>query len=327
MPNGRRVNDSATLERIRKLAVPPAYTKVWICPDPQGHLQATGLDARGRKQYRYHAKWREVRDTHKFERMMEFGKTLPRIHRRVARDLKLAGMPREKVLATLVRLLESTLIRVGNVEYARTNHSYGLTTLRNHHVKLKGNVVRFRFRGKHGIQHEVKVEDPRAAKVVRGCLDLPGQELFEYLDEDGEVRDVGSSDVNEYLREVSGESFTAKDFRTWHATSEALEALAGQPFNNAREAKEKLKQVLQAVANRLGNTPTMCRKCYINPVVVDAFLAGELRQNTLRSGVNQRVRLLQLLSHTPAGVGFARALRKRSGKRHARAHTRTHACA
>jgi DNA topoisomerase-1 len=323
MPNGRRVNDSATLERIRKLAVPPAYTKVWICLDPQGHLQATGLDARGRKQYRYHAKWREVRDTHKFERMMEFGKTLPRIHRRVARDLKLAGMPREKVLATLVRLLESTLIRVGNIEYARTNHSYGLTTLRNHHVKLRGNVVRFRFRGKHGIQHEVEVEDPRAAKVVRGCLDLPGQELFEYLDEDGEVRDVGSSDVNEYLREVSGESFTAKDFRTWHATSEALEALAGQPFSNAREAKEKLKQVLQTVANRLGNTPTMCRKCYINPVVVDAFLAGELRQNALRSGANQRVRLLQLLSRTPGGVGFTRALRKRAGKR--KRHTHAHA--
>jgi DNA topoisomerase-1 len=297
---------------------------VWICLDPQGHLQATGLDARGRKQYRYHAKWREVRDTHKFERMMEFGKTLPRIHRRVARDLKLAGMPREKVLATLVRLLESTLIRVGNIEYARTNHSYGLTTLRNHHVKLKGNVVRFRFRGKHGIQHEVEVEDPRAAKVVRGCLDLPGQELFEYLDEDGEVRDVGSSDVNEYLREVSGESFTAKDFRTWHATSEALEALAGQPFSNAREAKEKLKQVLQTVANRLGNTPTMCRKCYINPVVVDAFLAGELRQNALRSGTNQRVRLLQLLSRTPGGVGFTRALGKRAGKgkRHTHAHAR-----
>jgi len=315
MPNGRRVNDTATLERIRKLAVPPAYANVWICLDPQGHLQATGVDARGRKQYRYHAKWRAVRDTHKFERMLDFGKALPRIHRRVARDLKLAGMPREKVLATLVRLLESTLIRVGNVEYARTNHSYGLTTLRNRHVKLKGNVVRFRFRGKHGIQHEIEVEDPRAAKVVRGCLDLPGQELFEYIDDNGEVRNVGSSEVNEYLREISGESFTAKDFRTWHATSEALEALTGHDFESARVAKEKLKEVLQTVANRLGNTPTMCRKCYINPVVVDAFLAGELRQNALRSGADQRVRLLQLLSRTPAGVGFAHARRKSTGKR------------
>jgi DNA topoisomerase-1 len=314
MPDGRRVKDTSTLERIRKLAVPPAYRNVWICLDPHGHLQATGLDARGRKQYRYHAKWRVVRDTHKFERMMDFGKALPRIHRRVARDLKLAGMPREKILATIVRLLESTLIRVGNVEYARSNHSYGLTTLRNRHVKLKGNVVRFRFRGKHGIQHEVEVEDPRAAKVVRGCLDLPGQDLFEYVDDNGEVRNIGSSDVNEYLREISGESFTAKDFRTWHATSDALEALAGQHFDTAREAKEKLKQVLQTLANRLGNTPTMCRKCYVNPIVVDAFLAGELRQSTLRGGGNQRVRLLQLLSRTPGGVGFACAP-KRSGKR------------
>jgi DNA topoisomerase-1 len=174
--------------------------------------------------------------------------------------------------------------------------------------------VHFRFRGKHGIQHEVEVEDPRTAKVVRGCLDLPGQDLFEYVDDNGEVRNIGSSDVNEYLREISGETFTAKDFRTWHATSDALEALAGQHFDTAREAKEKLKQVLQTVANRLGNTPTMCRKCYVNPVVVDAFLAGELRQSILRGGGNQRVRLLQLLSRTPGGVGFARAP-KRAGKR------------
>jgi DNA topoisomerase-1 len=310
MPSGKRVNDAAALDRIRKLAIPPAYRNVWVCIDPRGHLQATGLDARGRKQYRYHEKWRVVRDAHKFERMMAFGKVLPRLHRRVARDLKLRGMPREKVLATIVRLLESTLIRIGNVEYARTNHSYGLTTLRNRHVKLKGNVVRFRFTGKHGIKHEIEVEDPRAAKVVRGCLDLPGQELFEYVDDHGEVRDVGSSDVNEYLSEIAGESFTAKDFRTWHATSDALEALVGHRFETAREAKDKLKDVLQTVADRLGNTPTMCRKCYVNPVVVEAFLAGELRQNMLRGGGNGRVRLLQLLSRTPAGVGFARASRK-----------------
>ncbi|MDB5866126.1 MAG: topoisomerase, partial [Betaproteobacteria bacterium] len=192
MADGRRVVDAATLERIRKLAIPPAYRDVWICRDSRGHIQATGIDARGRKQYRYHPKWREVRDAHKFERMINFGKALPRIHRRISRDLKLPGRPREKVLATLVRLLESTLIRVGNVEYAKQNRSYGLTTLRNRHVKLNGNVVHFRFRGKHGIEHEIEIEDPRAAKVVRGCLDLPGQDLFEYVGADGEIRDLGS---------------------------------------------------------------------------------------------------------------------------------------
>jgi DNA topoisomerase-1 len=315
MPNGKRVSEAAVIDRIRKLAIPPAYRNVWICLDPQGHLQATGLDARGRKQYRYHQKWRIVRDAHKFERMMAFGEELPRVRRRIARDLKLRGMPREKVLATIVRLLESTLIRIGNVEYARTNHSYGLTTLRNRHVKLKGNVVRFRFTGKHGIQHEIEVEDPRAAKVVKGCLELPGQELFEYVDDNGAVRDVGSSDVNEYLSEIAGESFTAKDFRTWHATADALEALTGHQFDTALEAKNKLKDVLQTVADRLGNTPTMCRKCYINPMVVEAFLAGELRQNTSCASGGGRVRLLQLLSRTPAGAGFGRASRKRKRRR------------
>ena len=312
--SGRRVTDRDTLERIRKLAIPPAYRDVWICADPHGHLQATGIDARGRKQYRYHPLWREVRDAHKFARMLDFGRALPRIHRAVARDLRLRAMPREKVLATIVRLLESTLIRVGNDEYARSNHSYGLTTLRNRHVRLKGDELRFQFRGKHGIQHEIRIEDPRAAKVVRGCLDLPGQELFEYVDTDGVVRKVGSSDVNEYLKSISDEIFTAKDFRTWHATSEVLEALAGTDFRTARESKEKLKTVLQTVASRLGNTPTMCRKSYVNPVVIDAFLAGELRQTTLRSSGDERVRLLQLLSRTPAGVGFVRASRKRAGK-------------
>ena len=312
MPNGRRVSDPATLERVRKLAIPPAYRDVWICLDPAGHLQATGIDARGRKQYRYHPKWRSVRDAHKFERMLAFGRALPRIHRRIARDLKLRGLPRERVLATVVRLLERTLIRVGNAEYARDNKSYGLTTLRNGHVRLRGTVLRFRFRGKHGITQEVEVDAPRSSRVVRSCLDLPGQELFQYRDEKGVLRDVGSSDVNAYLKEISGDSFTAKDFRTWYATSQALEALVGQAFRTAREAKDKLKDVLQAVASRLGNTPTMCRKCYVNPVVVDAFLAGELRGSVLRGGGNQRVRLLQLLSRTPGGVALARAPRKRS---------------
>ena len=313
MPNGKRVTDAAVLERIAKLAIPPAYRDVWIALDPKGHLQATGIDARGRKQYRYHPRWRAVRDAHKFERMRAFGRALPRIHRSISRDLKLRGMPREKVLATLVRLLESTLIRVGNTEYARTNKSYGLTTLRNRHVDVKGDRVRFRFRGKHGINHEVEIEDPRAAAVVRRCLDLPGQQLFEYLDEKGEQRIVGSSDVNEYLQEIAGEEFSAKDFRTWHATSAALDALAGHPFETARDAKQKLKEVLETIAGTLRNTPSMCRKCYVNPVVVDAFLAGELRERELRGGRDQRARLLQLLTRTPRGAGFGHAARKRSG--------------
>jgi len=307
LPTGRRVTDDMTLARVRKLAVPPAYRDVWICSDARGHLQATGIDARGRKQYRYHERWRSVRDEHKFERMIAFGRALPRIHRRIARDLALPGMPRDKVLATIVRLLESTLIRVGNVEYARSNHSYGLTTLRNRHADVKGAVVRFTFRGKHGIRHRVEVEDPRAAKVVRQCLDLPGQELFEYIDANGEVRDVGSSDVNAYLKEITGEDFTAKDFRTWYATSQALESFMGRSFRTAKEAKAGLKEVLQAVSQRLGNTPTMCRKCYINPIVVDAFLAGELRHRQATRSGGERVHLLQVLARTPEGVGFARS--------------------
>jgi DNA topoisomerase-1 len=312
-PDGRRVTDEPTLARIRKLAVPPAYRDVWICMDATGHLQATGIDARGRKQYRYHARWRSVRDAHKFERMIAFGRALPRIHRRLSRDLKLPGMQRERVLATVVRLLERTLIRVGNAEYARTNGSYGLTTLRNRHVAVNGSVVRFSFRGKHGIRHAIEVEAPRASKVIRGCLELPGQELFEYVDEDGAARDVGSSDVNAYLKGITGEDFTAKDFRTWFATSDALESLIGTPFRTAREAKACLKAVLETVAKRLGNTPTMCRKCYINPVVVDAFLAGELRYTPVRAGA-ARVQLLQLLARTPHGVGFGRAAQRKSAR-------------
>jgi DNA topoisomerase I len=311
-PDGERVRDEATLERIRKLAVPPAYRNIWICRDERGHLQATGIDARGRKQYRYHAQWRCVRDAHKFQRMLAFGRALPRIHQRIARDLKLPGMPREKVLATIVRLLETTLIRVGNSEYARTNKSYGLTTLRNRHVGVAGSVVRFNFRGKHGIPHEVEIDDPRAAKVVRSCLDLPGQELFGYVGDDGQPHDIGSADVNAYLQEISGESFSAKDFRTWHATSEALETLAGIDFSTAREAKEKVKATLQQISRKLGNTPSMCRKCYINPVVIEAFLAGELRETRMRRTGNERVRLLHMLTRTPTGVGFGRAPRKHS---------------
>jgi DNA topoisomerase I len=318
-PDGRRITDEALLQRIRSLAVPPAYQRVWICSDAKGHLQATGIDARGRKQYRYHPRWRSVRDAHKFERMLAFGRSLPRIHRRLAYDLKRPGMPREKVLATVVKLLEKTLIRIGNREYARANGSYGLTTLRNHHVNVRGGSVRFSFRGKHGIRHEVKVEDPRMARIVRRCLELPGQELFTYIDEQGVARDVGSTDVNGYLREVAGEAFTAKDFRTWYATSAALETLSGVEFRTAREARAKLKEALADIARKLANTPTMCRKCYINPVVIDAFLAGELRQRRVGRSSNERARLLHFLGRLPAGAGFAHAFRAgartRAGKR------------
>ena len=323
-PDGRRLNDPTALARIRKLAIPPAYRNVWICSDARGHLQATGIDARGRKQYRYHERWRAVRDAHKFERMMAFGKALPRIHRRISQDFKLQGVPREKVLAAVVRLLERTLIRVGNGEYARTNRSYGLTTMRTQHVKVRGERVRFTFRGKHGIRHDVEIDAPRVSKVLRKCLELPGQELFGYVDHDGTVRDVTSSDVNRYLKEISGEDFTAKDFRTWYATSEALEALAGEEFRTARESKQKLKAALEKVARRLGNTVTMCRKCYVNPVVVDAFLAGELRDVSLSGAGSERVRLLHFLTRTPGGLGLKRAPTARGSSRRRMRAPRAH---
>lgn len=295
LPNGRQVKNEQTLARIRKLAIPPAYRDAWICPSPNGHLQATGYDARGRKQYRYHPLWRAVRDEDKFRRMLDFGRALPRIHRHVAFDLRRPGMPREKVIATVVRLLESTLIRVGNEQYVRENNSYGLTTLRNRHVAVNGNVIHFEFRGKHGIRHRVTVEDPRVAAVVRRCRDLPGQELFEYIDEHGKRRDVTSSDVNDYLREAAGEEFTAKDFRTWYASTRALTELKGRRFGNVREAKAHVKAMLCEVAGRLGNTPTMCRKCYVHPAVIDAFLAGSLATDGYRARRSERAQLLQLL--------------------------------
>lgn len=274
-----RVRDPGTLARIKRLAIPPAWTNVWICPAENGHLQATGRDARGRKQYRYHPNWRKVRDETKYERMLAFGKALPRIRRKVTRDLALPGMPREKVLATLVRLLEMTLIRVGNDEYARENHSYGLTTLHNRHAKVQGTRVTFKFRGKHGREHEIDIHDPSLARVVRRCRDLPGQELFAYLDENGKAVDVGSADVNAYLREITGEEFTAKDFRTWYGT--VLAALALREFERAtsqREAKQHIKEAIEAVAKLLGNTPAICRKCYVHPEVIDAYIDGSLKE-------------------------------------------------
>ncbi|PMS15031.1 DNA topoisomerase [Trinickia dabaoshanensis] len=274
--NGRRIDDENELARIRALAVPPAYTDVWICPDPLGHLQATGRDARRRKQYRYHVRWREIRDATKYERMAAFGDALPKIRARVARDLRAPGMPWEKVAATVVRLLDLTLVRVGSAEYARENGSFGLTTLRKRHAAVRGAHLRFRFRGKSGIEHDVDVDDPRIARIVRQCMDLPGRELFQYIDEQGERRPVGSSDINEYLREASGADFTAKDYRTWAGSVFALAALRRIEPRSAAEGRKHLLETVKSVASTLRNTPAVCRCCYIHPAVVEAFEAGAL---------------------------------------------------
>jgi DNA topoisomerase I len=274
-PDGSSIRDEAELQRIRALAVPPAWTDVWICVDPYGHIQATGRDARRRKQYRYHARWREVRDETKYGRMVAFGRVLPEVRRRVGADLRKDGLPRAKVLAAVVRLLETTLIRVGNEEYAKENRSYGLTTLRDRHVKVRGNVLRFEFVGKGGQRRRVDLRDAKLARLVKRCQDLPGQELFQYVDDDGEVRDVGSEDVNDYLREITGQEFTAKDFRTWAGTVMAALALAElEPFGSQRQAKKNVVSAIEQVAERLGNTPAVCRKCYVHPQVIDAYLDG-----------------------------------------------------
>ena len=277
--DGSTVRDRATLGRIRALAIPPAWTEVWICARDDGHLQATGRDARGRKQYRYHRRWREVRDDTKYGRMVAFAKALPRIRRRVRRDLNLAGLPREKVLATIVRLLERTRIRVGNEEYARQNDSFGLTTLRERQVKVRGAKLNFRFRGKSGVQHDIELTDPRLAAIVRRMQDLPGQELFQYIDENGETRGIESADVNAYLKEIAQDDFTSKDFRTWAGTvlaARALHALA--PFESLAEGKRNVVQAIEAVAKKLGNTKAVCRKCYVHPAILDTYLEGRLAQ-------------------------------------------------
>jgi DNA topoisomerase I len=272
---GKPIRDEQRLVRIKRLAIPPAWTDVWICPSPSGHIQATGRDARRRKQYRYHERWREVRDENKFERLADFARALSKIRRRVSQDMRLPGLPREKVLATVVRLLERTFIRIGNQEYARENKSFGLTTMKDRHVKVKGSRLRFRFRGKSGRQHELDVTDPRIAKIVSKCQDLPGQDLFQYVNDEGEVRNVTSQDVNDYLREITGEDFTAKDFRTWAGTVLAAVALNAQgTFETKKQAKANIKTAICAVAELLGNTPAICRKCYVHPAIVGSYLSG-----------------------------------------------------
>jgi len=274
-PDGKRIRDENVLRRIRSLAIPPAYTEVWICPQPNGHLQAVGRDARGRKQYRYHPKWRETRDETKFGRMLAFSEALPAIRRRVESDLARPGLPREKVLATLVRLLEVTGIRVGNDEYARANRSFGLTTLLDDHVEVSGSTMRFKFRGKSGKIHTASLSDRRLARIVQRCQALPGEDLFQYLDADGVEQTVGSGDVNDYLREITGEDFTAKDFRTWTGTTLALAALEEiGPSPDEREAKSAIVRAIDRVAEQLNNTRAVCRKYYVHPMVFERYLAG-----------------------------------------------------
>jgi DNA topoisomerase IB len=277
--DGKRVSDPATLQRIRALAIPPAYTDVWICADPRGHIQATGRDARGRKQYRYHAQWRVRRDHGKFSRVLEFGHSLPTLRRRLGRDLKAPGLPRDKVLAIVVSLLAETLIRVGNHEYARSNNSFGLTTLRNRHVKFPRDRAIFQFRGKSGQEHTVELEDARLAALLRRCQQLPGQALFQYLDDNGTPQPIASGDVNEYLRSATGRDITAKDFRTWGGTLEAIAAFARLPLpkkGGERAIAAAQAQAIRQVAAELGNTPAVCRSSYIHPAVFAGWRDGSL---------------------------------------------------
>ena len=283
----KAVRDRDTLARIKSLVVPPAWSDVWICQNPKGHLQVTGRDARGRKQSRYHPRWREVRDETKYERMAIFGAILPAIRERVEQDLGLPGLPRQKVLATVVRLMEATLIRVGNEEYARENHSYGLTTMRNKHVEVEGANVIFKFQGKSGVRHTVDIRDRRIAKIVQRCQDIPGYELFQYVDKEGDHHTIDSVDVNEYLREVAGQDFTAKDFRTWAGTVLACTMLQEfEAFESQTQAKRNVVQAIKDVAARLGNTPSVCRKCYVHPAVLDTYFSGAMIK-TVKQRVEQ----------------------------------------
>lgn len=275
--DGKPIRDKDTLQRIRALVIPPAWTNVWICPKPNGHIQVTGRDARGRKQYRYHPRWREVRDETKYSRLVAFGEALPTIRKRVAHDLALPALSHEKVLAAVVWLLDATAIRVGNEEYARENGSYGLTTLRNRHVDITGANIRFHFRGKSGKEHTVTVRNRRLANIIQRCQDLPGHELFQYVDDEGKRRTIESSDVNDYLQKISGQNFTAKDFRTWAGTVLATDALqeSGE-FETQAQAKKNIAQAIKVTARHLGNTPTICRKCYVHPEIINAYMDASL---------------------------------------------------
>jgi DNA topoisomerase-1 len=311
--NGDKVTDPATLARIRKLAIPPAWNSVWICASANGHLQATGIDARGRKQYRYHTGWRALRDETKYNRMVAFGRALPAIRERVASDLRREGLPREKMLATIVRLLETTLIRIGNREYARDNASFGLTTLRNRHVEVAGGTIHFEFRAKSGKMRQLALKDRTLARIVKRARDLPGYELFQYIDKDGERHSIGSDDVNDYLKDAAGADFTAKDFRTWAGTVLAALALREfEAFDSEAAAKRNITEAIEQVAGRLGNTVSICRKCYVHPGIFDAYLDG-----TLAAGLKEDIdatlteELTQLKPEEAAVLAF---LQRRLGR-------------
>lgn len=303
-PDGRPVRDRALIKRINALAVPPAYTDVWICSDPRGHIQATGRDARGRKQYRYHPEWDHVRNATKYERMLAFGKALPKLRKRINVLLE-KGTPRERVLAAIVKLLEHTLIRVGNEEYARKNNSYGLTTLHTRHVRVSGAEIQFGFRGKGGIHHSITVIHPELASVVKQCQSLPGRDLFQYRDGEGKSRAISAADVNDFLREISGEDFTAKDFRTWAGSVYAMSELRKLNGASRREAKKATVAIIRAVAQRLGNTPSVCRKSYIHPALLEAHITGALwtgrtkRHRGPRKDEAEFLRFLKRLNKTP----------------------------
>lgn len=313
--NDAPLSDPQTLQRIRSLAIPPAWTDVWICPTPTGHIQAVGRDARRRKQYRYHPRWREARDETKYARLIAFGQALPRIRRRVQRDMRASGLPREKVLATVVRLLEMTLIRVGNPEYARQNGSYGLTTLRSRHVRINGPRLRFEFRGKGGKPHTVDVNDRRVATIVQRCQDLPGYELFQYVDEAGQRQTIDSADVNEYLRQVAGIEFTAKDFRTWAGTVHALVTLRAAGADGAPATKKNVNEAVVAVAGRLRNTPAICRKCYIHPAIFEAYLESGLGGPIQTAPLSSRVTL------RPEERALLAFLKRRNGHSNGASHS------
>ena len=305
-PDGRVLRRTAEIKRIQALAVPPAWTDVWICPDPRGHIQATGRDAKRRKQYRYHRDWRATRDETKFDRMQAFAAALPSLRRRTSADLSRPGLPRNKVIATIVQLLEKSMIRIGNEEYVKQNGSFGLTTLRDKHVRVKGGTLRFQFRGKSGVRHSVDVNDRRLARIVKQCRDLPGHELFQYLDSHRRVQSIGSADINQYLRDVTDEDFTAKDFRTWSATVLAVTALREQPPASTKGRSEKnVITAIEAVARLLGNTRTVCRKSYVHPGVIDCYMAGTMAKILTRRSKLARiaglrpdeVAVLQILKH------------------------------
>ena len=317
-PEKKTIRQADVLERIRGLVIPPAWTHVWISTDPRGHLQATGRDARGRKQYRYHPRWRAVRDDTKYHRLIAFAQALALIRRRTSDDLGRSGLSKEKVLAVVVQLLEKTLIRVGNDEYAKQNNSFGLTTMRDGHVEVTGGRVRFTFKGKSGVEHEIDLTDRRLARIVKACRDIPGYDLFQYYDESGQRQSIGSADVNAYLQEITGKDFTSKDFRTWAGTVLAAQLLRDyEHFDSDAQAKRNIVQAVEAVAKRLGNTKAVCRKCYIHPAVFDAYLDGSMLK-TVAQRARRAARKIEDLSEGEAAVlgllerRLARATKRRA---------------